>query len=386
MAKRILLHLAERRSAMVALAEELIRCESPSTDPESLGPILALLGRELRARGLSVRRLAGHGTRGHLCARPAERTRRGPYQLLLGHCDTVWPRGTLATMPVERDGDRLRGPGAFDMKGGLVQLLFALEAVRDLGLRPAVLPVVFINSDEESGSPDSTRHIIRLARGADRALVLEPALGPTGALKTARKGVGSFVVRVHGRRAHGGLDPEAGASAVRELAHVIQSLYALADPAREISVNVGRVEGGTAANVVARDGLAVVDVRVPTREEGRRLERLIHGLRPRTPGTRLEIEGEVGRPPLERTPRNRALWEAARSAAAALGVELEEGKSGGASDGNTTSQYTATLDGLGAVGDGAHADHEFICVDRMVERSALVALLLLLPPLETGRT
>lgn len=364
---------------MAALTEEFLRAESPSSDAESQRPILKLLARELERVGLEVRRVAGRRSEGHLYARPKDRLRGSPYQLLLGHCDTVWPLGTLEKMPVERDGNVMRGPGAFDMKGGLVQMIFALGALRDLNLLPALTPVVFVNSDEESGSLESAGHIRRLARGADRAFVLEPALGLSGKLKTARKGVGSFVVWVIGKSAHGGLDPGAGASAILELSHVIQALYALAEPERGITVNVGIVEGGIAPNVVAERSRAVVTVRVPTAEDGRRLEQAIGALEARTPGTRLEIDGAVDRPPLEPTPRNRVLWEAARKAGAELGLVLEEGTSGGASDGNTTSQYTATLDGLGAVGDGAHAVHEFLYLDKMVERSALLALLLRLP-------
>lgn len=366
---------------MTGLLERLVRMESPTRDPAAQGPVLDLLAEELREAGMRARRVPGVRTGGHLLARPTGRVRGRSFQVLLGHSDTVWPRGALASMPVRIDGGAFRGPGAFDMKGGLVQMVYALRALRALGLEPAVTPVVFINSDEEQGSPESWRHIQRLARRASRAFVLEPALGPDGKLKTARKGVGHFVVRVHGKSAHAGLEPEAGASAILELSHLIQALYGLADPGRGITVNVGRVEGGTAANVVAPTSEALVDVRVSTVEDARAIGRAIRGLDARTPGTRLVVEGGVGRPPLERTPRNRVLWEAARRAAADLGIEIEEGLSGGGSDGNITSQHTATLDGLGPVGDGAHALHEFVRLDRMTERAALLALLVLLPEL-----
>lgn len=359
----------------------LAEMESPTREPAAQRPVLDLLGEELASVGMGVRRLRGRRTGGHLFARPESRTRGRPLQLLLGHSDTVWGRGTLASMPVRVEGEVIRGPGVFDMKGGLVQLLFALRALRELGFEPAVTPVVFIGSDEEQGSPESWRHIARLARRASRAFVLEPALGPEGRLKTARKGVGHFVIRVRGRSAHGGLEPEAGASAILELSHLVRGLYALADPEKGVSVNVGEVEGGTAANVVASEARAVVDVRVPTRADARAIEAAIRGLEPATPGTRLEIEGGVERPPMERTPRNRVLWRAAREAAADLGLEIEEGLSGGGSDGNITSRHTATLDGLGPVGDGAHAAHEFVRLDRMPERAALLACLLLLPEL-----
>lgn len=375
----VLEHLEARQSEMVDLLTRLAEMESPTRDAASQGAVLDLLASEFGALGMETMRLSGRKTGGHLFARPARRAAGTPFQLLLGHCDTVWARGTLASMPVRREGDVLRGPGVFDMKGGLVQMLFALRALHDLGLSPGVTPVVFVNSDEEQGSTESSRHIERLARRASRAFVLEPALGLDGRLKTARKGVGRFVIRVVGRSAHGGLEPEAGASAILELSHVIQMIYRLADPERGVTVNVGEIEGGTAANVVAADSRAVVDVRVPDMVSAHRIEEAIHGLEAVTPGTRLEIEGRVGRPPMERTPRNQALWRYARRAAGELGFEVEEGTSGGASDGNFTSRHTATLDGLGPVGDGAHAVHEFVRVDSMPERTALLALLLLAP-------
>ena len=307
-------------------------------------------------------------------------------QLLLGHCDTVWPPGTLKKMPVDFEDDVVKGPGVYDMKGGLAQMVFALRALHDLDLEPTVAPVVFVNSDEEVGSPDSTRHIRRLARVAQRAFVMEPSLGPSGKLKTARKGVGRFTVVVEGKPAHAGLDPEGGASAILELSYLIQALFALNEPARGITVNVGTVDGGLSPNVVAPEGRAVVDVRVPTRQDARRVQQSILDLEPVTPGVKLRIEGAIGRPPMEPTPRNRRLWKTARRLGADLGVDLEEAVAGGASDGNTTSLFTATLDGLGAVGDGAHARHEFVFADKLVERCALLALLLMEPPFERGES
>jgi glutamate carboxypeptidase len=288
--------------------------------------------------------------------------------------------GTLEEMPVEREGDRLRGPGVFDMKAGLVQMVHALEALRALELEPAVTPVALINSDEEIGSPESERWVRRLARRAERALVLEPALGPVGRLKTARKGTGHFEIEIVGRGSHAGLDPGAGASAIQELSHVIQALHGLTDAEAGVSVNVGEISGGVRPNVVAPRARAVVDVRVPDRERARALEEAIRSLEARTPGTRLDIRGSMGREPMERTDRNRRLWEEARRLGELLEMELEEGTSGGASDANLTSRFTATLDGLGPVGGGAHADHEFVEIDELPARTALLALLLLLPP------
>jgi len=372
-------YLRERRPVMVDLLRALVEIETPSTEPDTQKPALDLLAERLRALGFAVRRLPGRTSGGHLYARPADRERGAPVQLLLGHVDTVWPLGTLARMPFGvRDG-RARGPGVYDMKAGLVQIVAALEALDALGLDPPATPVVLINSDEEIGSAESERWIVQLARAADRAFVLEPSLGPEGRLKTTRKGVGRFVAAVRGRGSHAGLAPEEGTSAILELSHVVQSLHALSDPAAGISVNVGMIEGGQRANVVAPEARAIVDVRVPTHEDARRIEKAILGIESVTPGATVEITGSVGRPPLEPTPRNRRLWARAVEAGDLLGLDLVEGTAGGGSDGNTTSLYTATLDGLGAVGDGAHADHEFIELDHFDERAALLALLLLAP-------
>ncbi len=213
---------------------------------------------------------------------------------------------------------------------------------------------------------------------------MEPSLGPAGRLKTARKGVGRFTVTVQGRAAHAGLDPTAGASAILELSHVIQKLFALNDPERGASVNVGVIDGGVRANVVAPESSAVVDVRVENAEDAQRIERTILALEAETEGVTLRIEGRIGRPPLERTPANRQLWRMATRFAEELDMPLDEATAGGGSDGNTTSLYTATLDGLGAVGDGAHATHEHIHVSQLSERCALLTMLLMAPPLASG--
>src|SRR5947209_4991351 len=364
---------------MVALLLDPARLESPSLDAASQEPVLARLAAELEAVGFRIRRLPGRQTGGQLWAVPRERRRGAPAQLLLGHCDTVWPRGTVERMPVGVTGGRLTGPGVYDMKGGLVQGIFALRALRDLGLAPTVTPAFFIDSDEEIGSLESIPRLKRVARRVRRVFVLEPSLGPEGRLKTRRKGSLRFTIRIQGRAAHSGLDPEKGASAILELARVIQRLYALADAARGITVNVGVVAGGLRANVVAPEARAELDVRVLATEDARRMERTILDLAPATPGTTLEVIGGIDRPPLEATPGNRVLWEAARRRAEALGIPLAEGTAGGASDGSLTSRFVPTLDGLGAVGDGAHALHEHVLVDRMPERAALLALLLLEP-------
>ncbi len=367
------------RSEFVEFVRQLVLAESPSTEPESQAAVRSLLHEALRDVGLDVQHIPGVATGGHLLARVAAAGEGSATQLVLGHMDTVWPRGSLQRMPVEVVDGKLRGPGVFDMKAGLAIGVFALRALRDLGADPGVRPVFLITSDEEIGSPESEPLILEWAQRAARAYVLEPALGLSGRLKTRRKGVGHFTIEVTGKSAHGGLAPEEGASAILELAQVIQRLHALADPERGITVNVGVIEGGSRANVVADRARAEIDVRVWTEEDARRVERALAALEPVTPGTSIRVTGSVGRGPLERTPRNLRLWDRARVIGRELGLELEEGEAGGASDGNFTSRHTATLDGLGAVGDGAHALHEFVFIDRALERAALLAGLLAEP-------
>lgn len=367
---------------MVALARELTLLESPSQQPETQEPVFARLAEELAKAGLRSRRLRGQApgrlSGGQLYAAPSHPRAPGG-QLLIGHTDTVWPLGTLETMPVEMRDGRLHGPGVYDMKAGLVQGIFALRALRDLGLEPPLAPVFFINSDEEVGSGESVGRIRRLARRMRRVFVLEPALGSDGRLKTARKGVGRYKVTVRGRAAHAGLNPEQGASAILELARVVQALHALSDPVRGRTVNVGVIAGGLRSNVVAPEAWAEIDLRVLRREDAETFEQALWQMVPGVPGTAFEWEGGMNRQPLEPNPRNRTLWHAAERCARALGMELGEGSAGGGSDGNFTSEHAATLDGLGAVGDGAHAAHEHVVVDRMPERAALLAGLLLEP-------
>jgi glutamate carboxypeptidase len=379
--------LAERRDDMVGLLVELANIESPSLVPEPQRAIHEILTRRLEAIGFSARIFPGLGTGGHLYLAPngGDRPAQGaPVQLLLGHTDTVWPIGTVQDMPVVWDEpeDVVRGPGVFDMKAGIVQMVFALEALAKLGLEPTVTPTIFLNSDEEVGSLESQEHVERLAQASSRVLVLEPALGREGFIKTTRRGVARFELRVAGRASHSGVEIEQGASAIQEMAVLIQALHALTDPERGVSVNVGTVSGGTAVNVVAAECHASVDVRVSTQADGRRVREVIQGLQATTSGTRLDIELVLERDPMEATPRNQALWEAVRGCGGRLGLDLEDAESGGASDGNTTSLFTATVDGLGAVGDGAHAIHEHVLVSELVERTALLALILMMPPLE----
>jgi glutamate carboxypeptidase len=379
-ARTLLDWLRDREAAMSDLLGQLVMAESPSSDATAQATMRALLQRELCGAGFRVRVLPGHATGDHLFAIPSTRARHAPFQLVVGHLDTVWPVGTVAQRPFEARDDRYVGPGTFDMKAGLVQAVYALRALSALCHLPTVTPVLFVNADEEIGSRSSTRWIRRLARLAVRAFVLEPAYGPGGALKTARKGVGQFTVHVRGRAAHAGINPEAGVSAILELSHQIQRLFALNDPEHGVTVNVGTIDGGLRPNVVAPEASAIVDVRVPSEAAGVRLEAAIRSLAPVQPGVTIQVEGGIERPPMEPTPRNQRLWQTALSAAGTLGLSLEQASVGGASDGNLTSQYTATLDGLGPVGDGAHATEEYVERGRLAERAALLALLVLSPP------
>lgn len=375
---KIQAYLHGSRDDMLDLLARLVLAESPSRQPEAqVGP-LTILWETLTDLGFAVQQITGRATGGHLLARlnthPAEYLGS---QLLVGHCDTVWPMGTLKVMPLEIGPGVVKGPGVYDMKGGLTQMIFALRALRELDCRLPLQPIVFINSDEEIGSIESRPYICELAQEASRAFILEPALEPGGKLKTARKGVGRFEVVVKGRAAHAGLDPESGRSAILALSYVIQQLHALNDPQAGVTVNVGLVDGGVGANVVPPVSKAIVDVRVRTQHDAALMEERLQQLTTPVPDTTVTVAGAFGRPPLERTAANRALWELARQVGRQIGLELEAGTAGGGSDGNYTSLYTATLDGLGAVGDGAHAAHEFLYIDKMIERTALLALLLL---------
>ena len=376
-AEEIIRYLESQTDAMQSFLYHLVRCESPSNDSNTQNAIFEYLMGEFEQLEFSTIRVPGKKTGGYLFARPNQRKKNQASQLILGHCDTVWPLGTLTTMPLHQDNNRISGPGIYDMKAGLTQIVYALKTLKFLGHRPALLPLVLVNADEEIGSRESSGAIRRLAKVARRAYVLEPPLGLDGKLKTARKGLGRFTIEVEGEAAHAGLDPGKGASAIAELSHQIQKLFDMNDFEKGISVNVGMIEGGVSANVVAPTSRAVIDVRVLHHEDRERISQQIFNLQPSLMGTKLNITGGFGRPPMERTTRNQKLWKQAKATAQLLNLDLEQGTAGGGSDGNTTSLYTATLDGLGTVGDGAHASHEFIFSDKLIERSALLTLLLM---------
>lgn len=376
-ATEVLEYLKTHQKEQVAFLKQLTRMETPSQDANSQRDILQLLGKEMEKLDFFVQYIPGKRTGGHCYARPKNRDRNQALQLLLGHCDTVWKKNTIKKMPITESDGKLAGPGVYDMKAGLTQMVFSLKAIKELGLKPHLTPILLINSDEEIGSRESRHAIKRLAKICERAFVMEPPLGLTGKLKTARKGLGRFTITVTGKAAHAGLDPAKGVNAIVELSYQIQQLYAMNDFEKGITVNVGTIQGGISPNVVAPESKAVVDVRVLNKADGETITKKIRGLRSNGPNVTIRVEGGMGRPPMERTPRNRKLWQLAKSKALSLGLELEEATAGGGSDGNTTSAYTATLDGLGTTGDGAHAEHEFIFAEQLPQRTALLTLLLL---------
>jgi glutamate carboxypeptidase len=361
---------AREREWVVEFVRALVSHESPSTDRNALDACGAFLAGRLAAVGASVTRLAAGSTTDHVLATwPGA----GPRVLLVGHFDTVWPVGQLARMPLHESDGKLFGPGVLDMKGGLgIGTLAAralAEAVPD-ARRPQISLIA--TSDEEVGSRTSREAIERLARESAAVLVLEPAL-PGGAVKTARKGVGEFIVTAHGISAHAGANPGAGASAIHEIARQVTTIEAWSDPARGLTVNVGVIDGGLRSNVVAERAQAVVDVRIARLADAASIESAFRSLAPVNPRVRLEVTGGINRPPMERTAGVASLYELARDVARAAGVDLAEGATGGASDGNFTAALgIPTLDGLGATGDGPHALHEHVIINDLTERAALV--------------
>jgi glutamate carboxypeptidase len=355
---------------MVEAIEALVRIESPTGDKHAVDACGCELQRLVVEAGgrLEIQARADAGD--HVLARFGSGARP---VLILGHHDTVWPLGELVRRPVRRDGGVLFGPGVFDMKAGLV---LALTAIRALRMPDGTWPrgiTLLSTSDEETGSATSRSLIEAEARRSQAVLVLEPSL-PGGALKTSRKGCGEFHVRISGRPAHAGIEPEKGASAIHELARQILAIQALADPARGITINVGVVQGGTRGNVVAAEAGAVVDVRVSRMADAESVAEAMSRLTPSDPGTRIAVTGGIDRPPLERTPVVERLFELARQTAAGMGRTLGEGATGGGSDGNlTAAQNVPTIDGLGAVGCGAHALDEHVVIQDLAWRAALVA-------------
>ncbi len=295
--------------------------------------------------------------------------------LILAHLDTVWDVGTLRQMPFRIRKGRAYGPGILDMKSGLVCGLWAVRALQSLKFFPRSPVRFFLNSDEETSSLAFRKHILAEARRARAVLVLEPAAAG-GALKTARKGVGEFRITVRGRSAHAGVNPDAGVNAIAELARQLLRIEKLARPGRGLTLNVGVIQGGTRSNVIPERASAVVDVRVPRLSDAKAIERKVYGLKPVHPEAHLEISGGINRPPMERA-RAAALFQKARDLGRQLGMDLKEASTGGGSDGNFTAALgIPTLDGLGGVGDGAHARHEHVIIRELPCRAALLAALI----------
>jgi glutamate carboxypeptidase len=363
---------------MVDLLGRLVNIESPSDDRAGLDRFADELQTLFGEFGTLEQIDPGDPQRArHLRLTVEGNAASAPHAVALCHYDTVWTRGTLERIPFSVDAAGVaRGPGCFDMKGGMVVLYFALQALRARGLRPQHRLQVLFTCDEEVGSPTSRKLIEATARGAAVAFVLESPL-PGGTLKTARKGTGDYYVRIQGRAAHAGVEPQKGISATQELAHQILALHALNDYASGTTVNVGVVHAGTRPNVVAAEAEAHVDVRVQTLQEADRIDAAIRGLSARLPGAVLSIDGGLNRPPMERSAAMGALFGQAQQIASDMGVELQEGSTGGGSDGNFTAAIgVPTLDGLGPEGEGAHAAHEHVLTDSFPRRAALMAGLL----------
>jgi glutamate carboxypeptidase len=362
------------RDWLIAAIEDLVRLESPSDDKAALDRAAAAIAARMTGLGwrtaLLEQREAGHHVRAEIGEGPAQ-------VLLLGHYDTVWPVGQLERMPLRREAGRLHGPGVYDMKSGIASAWLALRAIADTG---AILPcrvVMILTSDEETGSATSRATIEAEADRSRAVLVLEPSL-PDGGVKTARKGVGEYRIEARGISAHAGIEPQKGASAILELARVVLALESLQDLDRGVTINVGRIEGGTRANVVPDFAVAEVDVRIPTHEDAERIDRAMASLASGTPGVTLRVVGGINRPPLERTSGVVELYQRARAVAAEMGLALGEGATGGGSDGNfTAARGVPTLDGLGPRGAGAHALDEHVLLEPLAGRAALIAGLLL---------
>jgi glutamate carboxypeptidase len=364
----------EREPWLLETIEALVAVESPTDDKAAVDRCGAQLTERLRALGGDVQTIATSVAGDHLRAEFGSRNKR--QVLLLGHFDTVWPVGQLQQMPLRRVGDELRGPGVLDMKAGIALAMLATRAVIDLDALAKLRVVMLWTTDEETGSHTSRALLENEARRSDAVLVFEPAL-PGGALKTSRKGCGQYEIVVRGEAAHAGVDPSRGVSAIRELARQVLALEALQDLSRGVSVNVGVISGGTRPNVIAPDARAIVDVRAPSKADADRIDAAIRAVKPHIQGATLEVRGGFERPPMERTRGVAWLYGLARQVASELGQSLGEGSTGGGSDGNFCAALgIPTLDGLGAVGDGAHALREHVLISALIPRAALVAGLL----------
>ena len=364
--------LIDHQQEMVKQVREMVVRESPTHDKPACDALCGYLAAQFEALGGRVKIHRQPKAGNHLQVDFAGSRGRKPI-LLLGHFDTVYDLGTLAKMPWREQRGRLHGPGVFDMKSGIAQIMFALRALTAVKGGVSRPVQIWLVSDEEEGSDSSRALTEKFASQCEAVFVCEPA-GPGGALKTARKGVGGFLIKVTGQASHSGLDFEKGQSAILELSHQIQAVSRLTDLKRGITLNVGIIRGGTRTNVVAAEAIAEVDLRIAHKSDGPVMERKVKSLRSVNKKCQLQIEGGVNRPPLERTRQVAALFQLAQNIAQELGFPLDEIAVGGGSDGNFTGGLgIPTLDGLGAVGDGAHAPHESVVAAELPQRAALLA-------------
>jgi glutamate carboxypeptidase len=376
--KSLLKDLTSQLPTMLRTLEAFVRAESPSTEKVAADACAKVIAEEWRKRDVHVEMIEQKHRGAHLRVTTTSGDTKARSQLLvLGHYDTVYATGTLAKMPFRIAAGRAFGPGVFDMKAGIVQTLFALDAVQRSGAALKKKIVFLWTSDEEIGSESSRKLIESGAKRSDAVFVLEPALGPKGLLKTARKGVGEAEIIVHGRASHAGLAPEKGVNAIHELSLQIARLMEWNDLPRGISINAGLVEGGTRPNVIPDRARAILDLRALRSNDMQKIEKRLRKLEPILPGAKIAVRGGFNRAPLERK-ISAELFQRASSLAKQMGFTVGEGTAGGGSDGNLTAALgIPTLDGLGAVGDGAHSHGEYILARTMPQRAALLAALLL---------
>lgn len=364
----------QHESEMLALLRRMVELESPSDDKKAIDKLGKFLGDEFSTLGGAVTFDPQTKAGNHL--KVDFPGREDKPLLLLGHFDTVWPVGTLASMPFRVEHGRAFGPGIYDMKAGIAMMLFALRALCSTGAAHRPLTIL-LDTDEEVGSTTGRPLVEAAARDCEAVLVLEPSQGPAGYLKTSRKGVGDYTIRVRGVASHAGVDFEKGHSAILELARQLVEVAKFTDIRRGITVNPGVIEGGTRSNVVAAEAWSEVDVRIVQGADASHLESGFAALRPFDPDCSLEITGGLNRPPMERTEGTARLFQLAKAIGEEIGMSLDEASTGGGSDGNFTSALgVATLDGLGAVGEGAHARNESILLNELPKRTALLACLL----------
>ena len=377
-AKDRLRYCEERKDQMVQFIRDMVEIESPSDNKQAVDRVSALVASRFEGMGGRIRfhRTANFGN--HLQV-DFDSPHRAKPVLLLGHYDTVYPLGTLAQMPCRLEKGRLYGPGVYDMKAGIASMMTAVDALRSShGELPRAVTVLLV-SDEEVGSESSRVITEILAKKSAEVLVCEPSYGPRGAVKTARKGIGEYLLKVTGKASHSGLDFEKGQSAIVELAAQIGKISTLVDLKRGLTLNVGTMQGGTRVNVVPAEASATIDVRIARIKDGKDIDKKLRALKPVNRKCKLQISGGLTRPPMERTKGIADLYKKAVSISRELGWKLEEAAVGGGSDGNFTAGLgIPTLDGLGAVGEGAHSSHESIEVSTLPRRAALLAGLLAL--------